>query len=123
MRISDWSSDVCSSDLHLLRRGARAVLPGHRSGEVAAVGGKTNVVRFAQPCPKMTHHVEQHFVTIADQQRFHLVSSAARAAMSAPGGTSSAAAQPIRSGSYDSRNPKVAASMSGDRKSTRLNSS
>src|SRR3546814_4925489 len=65
---------------------------------VAAVGGKTNVVRFAQPCPKMTHHVEQHFVTIADQQRFHLVSSAARAAMSAPGGTSSAAAQPIRSG-------------------------
>src|SRR3546814_944035 len=80
---------------------------------VAAVGGKTNVVRFAQPCPKMTHHVEQHFVTIADQQRFHLVSSAARAAMSAPGGTSSAAAQPIRSGSYDSRNTKVAASMSG----------
>src|SRR3546814_13432546 len=61
----------------------------------------------------MTHHVEQHFVTIADQQRFHLVSSAARAAMSAPGGTSSAAAQPIRTCSYDSRNPKVAASMSG----------
>src|SRR3546814_15183398 len=106
MRISDWSSDVCSSDLagvghqrlpvhlrreefaeqapHLLRRGARAVLPGHRSGEVAAVGGKTNVVRFAQPCPKMTHHVEQNFVTITDKLRFHLVYSAARAAMREP---------------------------------------
>src|SRR3546814_16219311 len=30
MRISDWSSDVCSSDLHLSARGQRAVLPPRR---------------------------------------------------------------------------------------------
>src|SRR3546814_17047323 len=30
MRISDWSSDVCSSDLPRVRRTADAMLPSHR---------------------------------------------------------------------------------------------
>src|SRR3546814_5253264 len=35
MRISDWSSDVCSSDLHARLRQAQR---GRRRGEAAAVG-------------------------------------------------------------------------------------
>src|SRR3546814_6295800 len=32
MRISDWSSDVCSSDLHRLTAESRAVRNGHHGG-------------------------------------------------------------------------------------------
>src|SRR3546814_6823117 len=40
MRISDWSSDVCSSDLHGDGGGNRAVrLPAGLSGDPASVGG------------------------------------------------------------------------------------
>src|SRR3546814_1633763 len=35
-RISDWSSDVCSSDLHAVLRGGREALRQPLSGEVAA---------------------------------------------------------------------------------------
>src|SRR3546814_6630970 len=40
MRISDWSSDVCSSDLRL-RAASDAVLPGRTDGRLA----------FQVPCP------------------------------------------------------------------------
>src|SRR3546814_8701620 len=48
MRISDWSSDVCSSDLHRNHQAVR-----HRQrlrGAAAPLGGGTNL-RMAQPQP------------------------------------------------------------------------
>src|SRR3546814_3363723 len=39
MRISDWSSDVCSSDLAQVPAQARAAAPGFQVGEVDAVVG------------------------------------------------------------------------------------
>src|SRR3546814_3409549 len=43
MRISDWSSDVCSSDLRLVARRSRVVQPDH----VVARTGVDNIVAAA----------------------------------------------------------------------------
>src|SRR3546814_16034727 len=50
MRISDWSSDVCSSDLAGAREGcARAFLPLHRPAYRRLIGWCNGTVRIAGP--------------------------------------------------------------------------
>src|SRR3546814_7837926 len=55
MRISDWSSDVCSSDLIEVLRGPSALLYGS-----AAIGGVVNVIdsRIPRGVPDETIHVD-----------------------------------------------------------------
>src|SRR3546814_8515050 len=50
MRISDWSSDVCSSDLADHRRGA-PVCPGWRVGHAADVGRRRSKVKTSAAAP------------------------------------------------------------------------
>src|SRR3546814_8062134 len=57
MRISDWSSDVCSSDLFL----ARVVLAAEAVGQVAieALGVAGGVVQFVQAGPVIIDLLEE----------------------------------------------------------------
>src|SRR3546814_9600434 len=51
MRISDWSSDLCSSDLHKQHR-IRAVRQAHRGADHRrAVGGVTQIASHLAACP------------------------------------------------------------------------
>src|SRR3546814_2099792 len=58
MRISDWSSDVCSSDLAAKRAGAdvetAAVEPHHRDAEALAFGADQILRR---PADRIQHHL------------------------------------------------------------------
>src|SRR3546814_14377284 len=58
MRISDWSSDVCSSDLAAKRAGAdvetAAVEPHHRDAEALAFGADQILRRHAD---RIEHHL------------------------------------------------------------------
>src|SRR3546814_5580157 len=49
MRISDWSSDVCSSDLLELRRGAGAYICGEESAMLESIEGKRGLPRHRPP--------------------------------------------------------------------------
>src|SRR3546814_1593909 len=55
MRISDWSSDVCSSDLAFLRHVRRAGIGGHDEDGVAEI--HRLAVMIGQPA--IVHHLEQ----------------------------------------------------------------
>src|SRR3546814_6828541 len=48
MRISDWSSDVCSSDLELARSGAR-----DRARPIIGPGARADDRRIAHPAPAL----------------------------------------------------------------------
>src|SRR3546814_15171425 len=57
MRISDWSSDVCSSDLLLFRPGQRLGLVLHRQYAVAD-GDAVHAERHQAPRAFVRHHFE-----------------------------------------------------------------
>src|SRR3546814_3368532 len=67
VRISDWSSDVCSSDLKFIGKGLDfAILPGENPDDWAAVLGVANVENLSSWClakaaealPEGTYRVE-----------------------------------------------------------------
>src|SRR3546814_3140331 len=60
MRISDWSSDVCSSDLQGVERGFVAVagIVGRPPGRCLAVGGRQKIDEAA--------HLEQRFEVVLE---------------------------------------------------------
>src|SRR5690606_2273031 len=76
---------------------------GHRLAELAGFESETDAMGLAQPGVKMGHHVEQHFVTVADQQRAGHHSSSSRALTSISGLIAMACATARRSGSCASR--------------------
>src|SRR3546814_385832 len=59
MRISDWSSDVCSSDLRY-RQCGRGIDPLHRHGEKGRRQGKGRLTRRRRP-PQARHIVHSRF--------------------------------------------------------------
>src|SRR3546814_4079219 len=66
MRISDWSSDVCSSDLLDAGRGRRAAHdPAHRLAWLAA----PDLVRVRAAQPDDEHHCRNRFAVAADGLR------------------------------------------------------
>ena len=69
----------------LFRHWLAGRLAGHRLSEIAGLEREADAVRLAQPGVKMGHHVEQHFVTIGDQQRTAQRSSSKRARISISG--------------------------------------
>src|SRR3546814_11943168 len=59
MRISDWSSDVCSSDLH-----ARRFPPGQMNG-----GGEAERIGQAVPVPNVARPRDRAFTVVAGRVR------------------------------------------------------
>src|SRR3546814_1376955 len=100
MRISDWSSDVCSSDL-------AAFLALQSIGEARILDAENHAMFGVDPFGEGHDHVHQHLVAIGDDER------AVHAVVPSDGWPSSlwAAAASVAGGTCT------------DRKSTRLNSS
>src|SRR3546814_75810 len=74
MRISDWSSDVCSSDLHRAHCGRGAVLAQQVEGELLGLHGEALVflrdrVQVVQALGEFAVLVAQHFQLVAGQRR------------------------------------------------------
>src|SRR3546814_4506080 len=100
MRISDWSSDVCSSDLHA---------GGDRAGQAAVLPARLQVL-----C-----------VDERDEEAAAGNDQAARALCGQPRGDAEGADGPLQEGEGQScgRLSAEPVADTGDRKSTRLNSS
>src|SRR3546814_6081770 len=93
MRISDWSSDVCSSDL-------AAFLALQSIGEARILDTENHAMFGVDPFGEGHDHVHQHLVAIGDDERaVHAVvpSSLWAAAAMLAGGTCNASAQATRS--------------------------
>src|SRR3546814_5022222 len=104
MRISDWSSDVCSSDLLVLSAG------GVLAALIAAFGSREGVWHFSDG-----------FLIL--RWAFYAAVAGGLLAIVAWAMTRRAPGSIRRRSSTNSLNPCPAASRAADRKSTRLNSS
>lgn len=80
---------------HLLARSA----PRERGFERATQRHEVDIVRLVEPLAEVPHHMQQHLVTIGDEQRTAHDSNVFRASTKATGCTSSASAQAIKSAS------------------------
>src|SRR3546814_8378772 len=77
MRISEWSSDVCSSDLLAADVGAHAVLQ-HRLGAGAVLGGLRQRLRQQGARDRLPVLGRHHRRAVADDQPLHAGQGAAR---------------------------------------------
>src|SRR3546814_15700464 len=92
MRISDWSSDVCSSDLHALQHHI-ALIRNRELGARAVqllrnAPGKRFIVREAHDQPALALHQTRHFLSPA----FAIITSSTRPIASWPKSSTSTSA-------------------------------
>src|SRR3546814_8151628 len=124
MRISDWSSDVCSSDLrNVLRAGPAVLVDEFRVACKAAAGQHHGLVRAQHTCVIGLRYFD------SDDPSFFVAHQAARAGggenphASAPGGLFQLRHQFRAAANAAWFMSPWLAHMREDRKSTRLNSS
>src|SRR3546814_10057467 len=106
MRISDWSSDVCSSDLRAGRVPVEADLSVPGMPEVFVAGDLASVQQDGKPVPGVAPAAKQMGRHVADAIRARIAGKPAA---------------PFRYRDYG--NLATIGRMAADRKSTRLNSS